>query len=78
MSLIRSSPGWSAWRLPRALSVALLFVLLAGALILLGLWLVPYIVQRLAAFAAVARLPGGGTRACPAVAAVAVRRFGGG
>jgi len=43
------------WRLPRALSVALLFVVLAGVLILLGLWLVPRIVQQIAAFAA--RLP---------------------
>lgn len=44
------------WRVPRTLSVLLLFVLLAGLLVLLATWLVPRAQQQLAAFADV--LPG--------------------
>lgn len=43
------------WRVPRTLSVLLLFVLLAVLLTLLGLWLMPRVQQEISAFAA--RLP---------------------
>ena len=39
------------WRVPRTLSVLLLFVLLGGLLTLLGLWLVPRLQQQVSAFA---------------------------
>lgn len=44
------------WRIPRALSVLLLFLLLGGALILTGVWLVPRVQQQLTSFAG--HLPG--------------------
>ena len=45
-----------AWRMPRTLSVLLLFVLLVGLVTLLGLWLVPRLQQQVNAFAA--NIPG--------------------
>lgn len=45
-----------AWRIPRALSVLLLFLLLGGALILTGVWIIPRVQQQLATFAG--HLPG--------------------
>lgn len=44
------------WRIPRAVSVLLLFLLLGGALILTGVWIIPRVQQQLASFAG--HLPG--------------------